>query len=255
MSCIVSMRGYIMTQPQLVRSAGRALAYGAGAAAGTYAAYAATTWLRYGHARPAVGDDADPLLDRFMPTFEVAERHAAHVWAPADLTFAASCEVDLMRSRIIRAIFKGRELALRAHHEETAGPRGLVAVTKALGWGVLAKVPGREIVMGAITKPWDANPAFRAVPPDAFASFDEPDYVKIAWMLRADPWRTGGSLARTETRVIATDPGARRKVRRYWSIFSPGIVLIRRAALRLTKVDAERRARACRFGLTSTGAH
>jgi cation transport ATPase len=55
--------------------------------------------------------------------------------------------------------------------------------------------------------------------------------------------KTGASLARTETRVIATDPAARRKFRRYWSIFSPGVVLIRRVALRLTKLDAERRAR------------
>jgi hypothetical protein len=248
-----------MTQTQLIRSTGRALAYGAGAVAGAYAAYVGTTWLRYGHAQPAVGDDADPLLDSFMPTFEVAERHVAYVRAPADITFAASCEVDLQRSPMIRAIFKGRELALRAHHEDTDSQRGLVAMTKALGWGVLAEVPGREIVMGGVTKPWDANPAFRALPPDAFAAFDEPDYVKIAWTLRADPLRTGASLARTETRVIATDPGARKKFRRYWSIFSPGIVLIRRVALRLAKVDAERRARergrsADRFELASKGA-
>jgi len=70
--------------------------------------------------------------------------------------------------------------------------------------------------------------------------------------------KTGASLARTETRVMTTDPAARRKFRRYWSIFSPGIVLIRRVALRLTKLDAERRARerrrtADRFELVSAG--
>ena len=247
-----------MTQTPLVRSTGRALAYGAGLAAGVYATYAATTWLRYGHARLAVGQEADPLLDRFMPVYDVAERHTAYVNAPPDLTFAASCDVDLQRSRIIQAIFKGRELALGAKPEDTARPRGLLAWAKSLGWGVLADVPGREIVMGAVTKPWTANPVFRALPPDAFAAFDEPDYVKIVWMLRADPLKTGASLARTETRVMATDPAARRKFRRYWSIFSPGIVLIRRVALRLTKLDAERRARerhrtADRFELVSAG--
>jgi len=247
-----------MTQTPLVRSTGRALAYGAGLAAGVYATYAATTWLRYGHARLAVGQEADPLLDRFMPVYDVAERHTAYVNAPPDLTFAASCDVDLQRSRIIQAIFKGRELALGAKPEDTARPRGLLAWAKSLGWGVLADVPGREIVMGAVTKPWTANPVFRALPPDAFAAFDEPDYVKIVWTLRADPLKTGASLARTETRVMATDPAARRKFRRYWSIFSPGIVLIRRVALRLTKLDAERRARerrrtADRFALVSAG--
>jgi hypothetical protein len=247
-----------MTQTQLIRSTGRTLVYGAGTAAGVYAACAATTWLRYGHVRPAVGDAADPLLDRFMPAYEVAERHVAHVKAPADITFAASCDVDLQRSRIIRAIFKGRELALGARPEDAARPRGLVALTKAIGWGVLAEVPGREIVMGAVTKPWTANPTFRALPPDAFAAFDEPDYVKIAWTLRAEPLGTDASLARTETRVVATDPAARLKFRRYWSLFSPGIVLIRRLALRLTAVEAERRAREWpravdRFELASAG--
>src|SRR5262245_17753981 len=247
-----------MTQPPLVRTTGRALAYGAGIAAGAYATYAATTWLRYGHARPAAGRDVDPLLDRFMPAYEVAERHTAYVNAPPDLTFAASCDVDLQRSRIIRAIFKGRELALGAKPEDAARPRGLVAFTKALGWGVLAEVPGREIVTGAVTKPWAANPVFRALPPEMFATFNEPDYVKIIWTLRADPLKTGATLARTETRVVATDRAARKKFRRYWSIFSPGVVLIRRVALRLTKLDAERRAdarrrTAHRFELVSAG--
>jgi hypothetical protein len=247
-----------MTHTPLVRSTGRALAYGAGIAAGAYATYAATTWLRYGHTRPADGHDADPLLDRFMPAYEVAERHAAYVNAPPDLTFAASCDVDLQRSRIIRAIFKGRELALGAKPEDAARPRGVVAFAKAIGWGVLAEVPGREIVMGAVTKPWTANPVFRALPPEAFATFNEPDYVKIVWTVRADPLKNGASLARTETRVIATDPVARRKFRRYWSIFSPGVVLIRRVVMRLVKVDAERRARerrrtAHRLELVSAG--
>jgi hypothetical protein len=49
-----------MTQTPLVRSTGRALAYGAGLAAGAYATYAATTWLRYGHARPVSAGDLDP---------------------------------------------------------------------------------------------------------------------------------------------------------------------------------------------------
>jgi len=247
-----------MTQEQLIRSTGRALAYGAGAAAGAYAAYSAATWLRYGHARPGVGRKADALLDRFMPACDIAERHVAYVRAPADITFAASCEVDLQQSPIIRAIFRGRELALRSQPEETQRPRGLLALTKALGWGVLAEVPGREIVMGAVTKPWDTNPTFRALAPESFAAFDEPDYVKIVWTLRAEALRNGASLAWTETRAIATDRGARRKFRKYWSIFSPGIVLIRRLALRLTKADAEHRARvrrshADRFERVSAG--
>src|SRR5262249_13039620 len=154
--------------------------------------------------------------------------------------------------------FRGRELILGADDEEPARPPGLVAFTKALGWGVLAEEPGREVVMGCVTQPWKASPTFRAVPADAFTTFNEPDYVKIAWTLRVAPAAPGESIARTETRAIATDPLARAKFRWYWSMFSPGIVLIRHVAVRLVKADAERRARRHlsardRFELVSSG--
>ena len=85
--------------------------------------------------------------------------------------------------------------------------------------------------MGAVTQPWKANVVFRSLPPDEFAAFKEPDYVKIAWTLRADAVSDRESVARTETRVIATDAEARRKFRWYWARFSPGIVLIREISL------------------------
>ena len=79
---------------------------------------------------------------------------------------------------------------------------------------MLAEIPGREIVMGAVTQPWMANVVFRALPPDEFASFHEPDYVKIVWTLRADPRGPSESTFRTETRAVATDPGPRARFRR-----------------------------------------
>jgi len=84
--------------------------------------------------------------------------------------------------------------------------------------------------------------AAHPLPPQDFAAFDEPGFVKIAWTLRADPTGAGGSIFRTETRAIATNAEARRKFRRYWSFLSPGIILIRRASLKPLKAAAERRA-------------
>jgi len=225
-----------------IRSVSRGFAYGAGLTAGAYAAYAGTTWLRYGHMRGTAADDQDPLLDRFMPTYEVVERHHIRIGAPADIAFAAACDVDFQQSALIRAIFKGRELMLGAAPDVSERPRRLLALTKSLGWGVLAEVTGREVVVGAVTQPWKANVVFRALPPDAFAAFNDPDYVKIAWTLRADPIGAGESIARTETRVTTTDAAARRKFRRYWSFVSPGIVIIRRVGLTLVRAEAERRA-------------
>jgi len=123
-----------------------------------------------------------------------------------------------------------------------ARPTGLFALTQSLGWRVLAEVPGREVVMGAATRPWEANVTFRGVPPDEFAAFDEAGYVKIAWTLRADPLSPIESVFRTETRVIATDATARAKFRRYWSLVSPGIIAIRWVMLQPVKREAEREA-------------
>ena len=112
-----------------------------------------------------------------------------------------------------------------------------------LGWGVLEDVPGREVVVGAVTRPWEAEVVFQSLRPEQFASFSDPDYVKIVVSLRADPLSGGASVFRTETRAIATDAQARAKFRRYWSFVSPGVSLIRWMSLRPLKADAERRAR------------
>jgi hypothetical protein len=189
--------------------------------------------------RPAGHDE---LLARFMPDFDIIERHAIHVDAPADRTYAAACQVDMQRSRVIRAIIRGRELMMRSRAAVPPRARGLLVDALAMGWGRLAEIPDREVVMGAITKPWEPDPAFHALAPDAFAAFREPGWVKIGWTLRADP-DIAGSIARTETRAVATDPVAQARFRHYWRRVWPGIVLIRHVLLRLVKRDAERQYR------------
>jgi hypothetical protein len=231
-----------MARTQL-RSAWKAAAGALGLTASAYAGYVGVTWLRYGHPARASADDADRLLDRFMPVYDIVERHHIRVAAPADITLAAAGEQDLMALPAVRTIFKAREIVLRSAPDITTHPRGLLALTKSIGWGVLAEVPGREIVMGAITQPWEANVVFRPLPPDQFIAFNEADHVKIVWTLRADAIGAATSIFRTETRAVATDGAARAKFRRYWSFLSPGIILIRLASLGPLKREAERRSR------------
>jgi hypothetical protein len=225
------------------RSRTRWLAAAIGLGAGAYAAYAGTAWYRYG--RPATPDldEIDPLLDDFMPVYEIVERHHIRVDAPALLTLAVASQLDLQASPLVRGIIRTREVILGATHQERPQPQSLLAEVQAIGWGLLAEIPGREVVVGAVTRPWEANVTFRAVPPGQFAAFAEPGYVKIAWTIRADPIDARRSVFRTETRAIATDGYARTRFRRYWSLFSPGIIVIRWALLAPVKREAERRAR------------
>ena len=223
------------------RSFTRLLAAGAGCAVGAWAAVAGTAWLRYGHASSGRADEYDDLLDRFMPVYDVVERHHIRVAAPAAITLTAAKEQDFQQIPAIRAIFKTRELVLGGTPVQTPDTK-LLAQVQSFGWGVLAETPGREVVIGAVTKPWEANPTFRALPPTEFAAFNDPGFVKIAWTLRADPIGEHDSIFRTETRAVATDAFAREKFRRYWALVSPGVAAIRRLSLRPLKRDAERRA-------------
>jgi hypothetical protein len=230
---------------QKADSAGRWLAAVVGLAAASYAAYVATTWFRYGRVtRRSNDNDRDALLDQFMPAYDVAERHHVQIAAPAAVTFQAASEMYLEQSTIVRAVFKAREWIMRSHGARKPEVTAFLEQMRAIGWGVLAEVPNREIVLGAVTRPWMADVVFRPLPSDKFAAFAEPDYVKIAWTLRADPIGAAASIFRTETRVVTTDRAARAKFRRYWAFASPGIILIRWASLGPLKAEAERRSRA-----------
>ena len=200
--------------------------------------YAGVTWYRYG--KVARGGPRDPLVDRFMPKYEVREVHQTRVAAPAEVTFGAAYDLDLQRSTIVRALFTGRELLMGGERAQREHGPGLLAEVLALGWCILAEEPGRELVIGAVTQPWKANVEFLSLLPDAFATFKEPGYAKIVWTLGVKPLGEKASVFRTETRVVTTDPESRSRFRRYWSVFSPGILLIRYETLRLVRREAER---------------
>jgi hypothetical protein len=218
----------------------------AGLAAAAYAGYVGVTWALYGNPTCPTPEEQDDLLDRFMPGYDVVERHHIRVAAPAATTLAVARDLNAFDVPLIRAVFKGRELIMGSAPNGRARPHGLLAEAQSLGWVVLTETPDHEIVVGAVTKPWEADVTFRSIPPENFAAFNEPDYVKIVWTLRADPIDATSSLFRTETRAIATDAAARAKFRRYWSLLSPGILLIRRMMLGPVKAEAERRMRLAR---------
>ena len=68
-----------MNQTSSLRASARWLAAGVGVTAAAYGAYVGITWLHYGDAAPPSPEEQDPLLDRFMPSYDVAERHHVRV--------------------------------------------------------------------------------------------------------------------------------------------------------------------------------
>ena len=223
-----------------IKRTAQIVGFGAGTAALLGIAYAGTTWLRYGKASP--DDPRDPLLDRFMPAYEVREVHQTRVDAPAELTYTVAEALDFQESALVKGIFKGRQLLMGAEPQPRE-PQSFLSEVRSLGWRVLDEEPGLHLVMGAVTQPWKAEVQFRGLEPEEFAAFNEPGYAKIAWTIAVEPHGPTESIFRTETRVATTDADSRRRFRRYWTMVSPGVVLIRREMLRLVRREAERRAR------------
>jgi hypothetical protein len=225
---------------QLLKLGGTA----AGAGVLGVGAWSVLAWARYGQV-DLKRHPPDELLDRFLPNPEVDEYHQLTVDAPAPITFAVAKTMDLQASPTVRGIFWLRAVPamLRGEPSRRQGPRGILEETLALGFGVLAEVPDRELVVGTYTQPWHQQVTFHPLPPEEFAAFDEPGYVKIVWTLAAEPLGSDRSRFVTRTRVVTTDPEARRRFRRYWAPMSAGIILIRYVSLPMVKREAERRAR------------
>ena len=182
-------------------------------------------------------------IDRFLPRADVSESHEILVRAPASEVFEVAEGFDLPSVPLVRAIFWLRGKILRSQAPPPRWPRGLVAETTSLGWGILERRAGQELIAGAVTQPWVADVKFRAIPPEQFRDFHEPDLVKIVWTIETQPVGPERTRLRTQTRAVATDDAAREKFRRYWRKFGLGIVLIRWLVLPAMCREAERRFR------------
>lgn len=182
---------------------------------------------------------SNALLDPFVPSPDVRHRHAITIHAPARLVMEVARNFKIESVWLVRTLFHIRAGLLGA----AAPPEsqsGLVDQMRSIGWGCLAEDRDHYYVAGAICRPWNAKPGFTPIAADQFATFSEPDGVKIAWTLEVTGLLPAFTRFATETRAVATDAQARFKFRRYWRKFGPGIVLIRLVLLPAVRRRAEK---------------
>jgi len=180
-------------------------------------------------------------LERFIPHPDVRERFETTIRAPAGMVMDVAGEFDMQSLPAVKLIFRLRERLTRATRVVPRKPQGILAETRALGWGLLAEQPGRFIVCGATCQPWLADVVFSAVAPDQFLAYAQPGQVKIAWTLEAAEIGPGLTRFGQETRAVATDLQARIRFRRYWRWARVGIIAIRLLMLPAIRKEAERR--------------
>ena len=108
------------------------------------------------------------------------------------------------------------------------------------GFLELGSRPGEEFAAGAIGRFWSLtrNQPLPIESTEEFVAFDEPGYAKAALNFTFEP-SDAGTLLRTETRILGTDPEATRLFRRYWRLIYPGSALIRISWLNAIRRRAE----------------
>jgi hypothetical protein len=184
------------------------------------------------------------LLDDWMPTFDVAERHAIDVRAGAARTYEVARDTDLAALPLVRALMGLRAVpalaarALGRRGQVTSGGAQHAGGPGGLPFTLLADTPGSEFVLGLAGRFW--TPSGGIVPAEAadFSSPPPPGLAHAAWNFRVEP-RAGGCTVTTETRVLCADAITRSQFLRYWRIIRFGSGMIRRSMLREIRRRAE----------------
>jgi hypothetical protein len=187
------------------------------------------------HATPPAG--APPsALDEMMPAYHFSEFHETHVPAPPDRVYAAVKQVRPGEIRLfllltgIRSLRPGRIFGRGVAPVSSQPP--LLEISQRGGFLSLADAPG-EIVQGTCGQFWRLRGSGRCpgvTTREALVSFAQPGYAKALINFRITPEGDGTRLT-TETRILATDDGARRTFGAYWRLIYPGSALIRRSWL------------------------
>lgn len=179
------------------------------------------------------------LLDRYLDHWDVRSRHETVVDAPPRDTYQAVRDLDMGRSLPVMALF-----AIRAvPHLLTGKARPSRSVTLDTflegGFMILAEEPGRELVVGAVGRFWRLDSGIERIDPEEFVAFDRPGFAKAALSFTLDEQGPTRTALATETRVLCTDPAARRRFLLYWRLIGPFSGAIRRLILAEAKRVAE----------------
>lgn len=205
-------------------------------------ALVAVGWLAPAPARRVEKPETE--LDVLVPEWEFDERHETHVKAPRERVFAAVKGVRADEIRLFRTLTYIRRFGRRGPESILNVPEKMPILSVALrtSFVLLHETAPREIVVGTLViapKGADRRSLLSASASRAAAT---PGCAYATMNFFLEPDGAGGTRLSTETRVHATDAGARRRFAAYWRTIYPGSALIRRMWLRAISLRAERTA-------------
>jgi hypothetical protein len=192
-------------------------------------------------------------LDELVPVWQFSERHRRRMRVPNERLRTALLAVtarEIAGFRLLTWLRNPPWPGRRREENILAAPpdEPLLAVALRSGFTALGERPD-EVVLGMLViAPGSLGGAAARrrfqdeLSPDAWPRFDSPGFAKAAMNFR---WREDGdgwTEVTTETRIAATDAGARRRFAWYWRLIYPGSSWLRHTWLRAIERRARRQA-------------
>ncbi len=164
-----------------------------------------------------------PLIDEWLPEFDLDERHDVALPVPPERALELALGAPVAADRIVATLIAARGMVARGETIE----RFFLAHR----FVVLAQTPTEWVAgsVGAVWRPRGGLVQLRDA--EAWREAAVPGTIKAAIDFRAESI-PGGSRLSTETRVAVADERARRAFRVYWLAIGPFSALIRRRWLR-----------------------
>jgi hypothetical protein len=180
-------------------------------------------------------------LEEFAPIYQFNEFHRIRIAAPRTRVYRSIKEVTSGEITLFRALTWLRRFGRPSPHGILDAPpqEPLLAVATRTGFLLLADDDERELVVGTVVIAPRAGK--RPATPAQFKELVAPGVAKAVMNFRVEDAGNGSCIVSTETRVHATDAGARRRFALYWAVIRPGSAFIRRMWLRAIKRRAEGR--------------
>lgn len=167
------------------------------------------------------------LLDKYLPKYTYREYHDVKISCPKEYVYAAARNLDLSKSKIIKALFIMRGLPTRDMTLEGFSRQG--------NFTFLEEIPNEEFIVGF----W-ANGRIEKIPDrEEFIIDNESKRIKVVWNFQIKQVDKEVVLLSTETRIYCITRGAKIFFSIYWAIIRPFSGLIRRIMLAMIKDNAE----------------